>query len=181
MGTRVHIPSSGGRIYSQTSGGGFSPFAPQRGQSSLDVRRTSSVEGLAPPTSGNWNPNTAVKSSGQAINSNDILAGLRHGAKVKPNTGTADGDRGVADFQRGNIMAQEAQTAHDLEAQNAQIQQQQEQARQQSLDTANRTAMKAFGNRVQEASHQDGILDAMRDHNQSVYWNKKNFLASLLR
>lgn len=179
MGARVHIDNWGNKTYSPSTRVG--PFDKRKLRSGLQVRGSSTMEGLAPPTSANWNANTSVQSSGQAINSRDILSGLRHGAKVKPNTGTADGDRGVADFQKGNIMAQEAQTAHDLEAQNAQIQQQQEQARQQSMDNANRTATKAFTNRVQEASHQDGILDAMRDHNQSVYWNKKNFLASLLR
>lgn len=153
------------------------PTPPVHGWIGEQQRGTSKVK---PIGSAAASGSSAVSSSGQGINTGGILAGLKHEAKVKPNTGTASGDRGVADFQKAGSYQDIAASRRDSERKNAELQQKQEVMRQQAFDQNRAIHQQAFKTRVSTAQNQYQMTDALRQHQQNQYWDRRNFLLGLI-
>lgn len=123
---------------------------------------------------------SAVSSSGQGVNTGGLLAGLKHESKVRPNTGSAVGNQGVSDFAKAGTYQDIAAARRDSERKNAELQQKQEGMRQQAFDQNRALHQAAFKVRTATASNQYQMADALRQHQQNQYWDRRNFLLGLI-
>lgn len=170
--SRVHIDNAGNRTKSSSFRWDTPNFAGGTGPS---------IEGLGAGKSAYGSPNTHVESGGTATNKGSLLAGLRHGAKKRHDTGTADGNRAAGDLAKAGLMEQEAELGRAVEGKNAEMQQQQENARQESFARARQASTQQLQNGIRHANNQNSIATALRQHDSDMYWNRRNFLADLIQ
>lgn len=135
---------------------------------------------LKAPGAGKASGMSSVSSSGQAVNKGSLLSGLKHESKVKPNTGTADGDRAVQDFAKAGFFQQASDVGRQADRTNAEEQQRQESLKLQAYEQNRQVQQQAFRNRMARSNNQSQLSQTLKSHNQDMYWNHRNFLVGLL-
>jgi hypothetical protein len=103
---------------------------------------------------------SSFQANGQAANKGNILQGLAHDSQIKPNTGTATGDRAAQDFAKGQLYSNRAKVGRGVETKNAEFQGQMMKQKEQLTQQGRASRLQ----RYQQATNQS--VDQMQLANQ---------------
>jgi len=125
-------------------------------------------------------PKASMGANGQAMNKGSILAGLTQDSQVKPNTGTATGDRAVQDMAKANLYRNQANMGRQMETDNAKNHAQQ-QVQQEAMTQQMRAAStQRFQQMNQQATSQQQLGMNLQHQNYMMWLDRQRGLASLL-
>lgn len=106
-------------------------------------------------------PRSNVSANGQAVNTGSLLSGLTKESAVNANTGTATGDRAVNDAAKGQLYANQANMAHGMAQQNAEIKGQRLGQKEQMAQAWSQSQMQRYKSLSQQRSQQSSLAQKL--------------------
>jgi len=121
-----------------------------------------------------------MQSNGVAVNKASLLDGLRRESAVKPNTGTATGDRAAQDFAKSQLYSSQADLSHAADKQNAEVHTQRQQQRQQLLQQGQQQRLQRYQQASQQAVDQMSLANRMQQNQIEMASQWRNSLMGLI-
>lgn len=127
-------------------------------------------QGLAGPNPTGYQ--SPFQANGQAANRGSILKGLAHDSQIKPNTGTATGDRAAQDFAKGQQYANQAKVSRGIDTKNAEFQGQMMQQKEQLTQQGRASRLQRYQQFANQSVDQMQLANqlAMQQLNMRNQW-----------
>ncbi len=125
-------------------------------------------------------PVADLQANGQAVNRASLLSGLRHDSQIKPNTGTATGDRAAQDFAKSQLYQNQAALGRKSDMANAKMQSQMQQQQEAMTQQMRQSRMQRFQQNNQQAADQAQLGLRLGQHKWDMWMNWRSGLARLL-
>jgi len=117
----------------------------------------------------------------QPVNRASIMEGLTKNSAVKPNTGTATGDRAASDFAKALLMSNQADAGLEIDKKNAEIGTQRQAQKQQLFDAWNKTNIARYQNQSGQKSKQLSLAQELMGNQISMQERWKTGLIGMMR